>query len=446
MSINKYVPRSLQNIKDRLEAFNESITKKLFSTDLPNTFEVMIYTQQFQNTRTPPTPPDEDTESSTSKYFYYKARSLAGHHDHLNKPEEATDVDTYERFRNAHFQAIIKKSDENNLPKLGDVYTATFLGANLVSLDSFKRTSLVLLKIESQNPAQDAHTNPVEPVRTSADYATSEVELDGSEATELDPYGESPAYGESPVGDYGENPLVPPADATQRKLLDFISKGEGGYEASNNGTKMEGTAGPWFVNSIGRPGEKSWVAEGLVTKTKERSDQKLLSTLTLGEIKRLQGWNTNFADSLKNPTFAPKWDDATRSLFAVGAYQIIPATFSIAQTAAGLSDSDIFNKENQDKMGLALIYVKQADLGAYLKGPDEVTAYDAQLAFAKEWASIPDPKKYRDGYVDKKGISHPPGESVSYYGSGNKAHHTMEEVEKVLKEVRALNIKNGFTV
>lgn len=176
MSINKYVPRSIQNIKDRLEAYNESITRKLFSTELEKTFEVIIYTYIDPDTKTPTRPEDEDLDSNTSKYYYYKARSLAGHHDHLERPERAKDVDKYERLRNAHFQAIIKKKKDDELPQLGDVWLATEVGANLVTLTNKKRSGSISLKFETQNEAKDAHTNPDEPVKTNADYATSDAE------------------------------------------------------------------------------------------------------------------------------------------------------------------------------------------------------------------------------------------------------------------------------
>ena len=170
MSINKYVPRSIQNIKDRLEAYNESITRKLFSTELEKTFEVIIYTYIDPDTKTPTRPEDEDPDSNTSEYYYYKARSLAGHHDHLERPERAKDVDTYERLRNAHFQAIIKKKKDDELPQLGDVWLATEVGANLVTLTTKKRSGFISLKFETQNEAKNAHNNPDEPVVTNGDY------------------------------------------------------------------------------------------------------------------------------------------------------------------------------------------------------------------------------------------------------------------------------------
>lgn len=407
MSINKYVPRSIQNIKDRLEAYNESITKKLFSTELPKTFEVVIYTQQFQETKTPTPTTNEDPESSTSEYYYYKARSLAGHHDHLRRPEAAKDVDTYERLRNAHFQAIIKRSSSDPFPQLGDVWLATEVGANLVTLTTKKRSGSILLKFEAQNEAKDAHNNPDEPVKTNADYEDYGPPLPETSTAESDRKQYNPSTGVA-------NSPMPPVDATQKKLLDFISKREGSYNASNNGTDPQNK----IRNSIAGT---SYVAKNFVTSTKERPDQKLLSTMTLREIIALQKG--------RNPYYNPNASHK-RTLFAVGAYQIIPETMFSAILNSGLSDTAVFNEETQDKLGLALIYGgKRPKLRDYLKGSNSVTLIQAQKDFALEWASVPLPS----------------GQSA-YAGTGNAAGHTSAEVQAVLKEVRALNIKNGFTV
>ena len=58
--------------------------------------------------------------------------------------------------------------------------------------------------------------------------------------------------------------------------------------------------------------------------------------------------------SALNQTFSGS--RATRTLFAVGAYQIIPETMPVAILDSGLSESDSFSPDNQDKLGLALIY------------------------------------------------------------------------------------------
>jgi hypothetical protein len=434
VSLKKYVPRSIQNIFNRLEAFNESLTEKLFSEQLPETFEVVVYCSKNPETTTPTSEDPADLSPDVANYNFFKARSLAGHHDLLVAPENARFVDEYERLRNLHFQAILKKSSGITLPQTGDVWLATQVGGNMVSLISFERSGDPnKFKIpEGDGPAQAAHTNGTSPTTTVGAATTPAGTAQASSYTPIPPSGNLPT---------SALPL-PTLDATQRKLLDFISSGEGKYDASNNGTKKSGTQGPWFVNSIGTT---SWVAYMNVTETKTNQDQKLLSTLTIGEIKAFQGWNTNEADSLKNHTFAPR-PDATRTLFAVGRYQIIPSTMLHVLRDTGYDDSVVFAKEIQDQMGLTLIYgTKKKNLRKYLKGSSAVTLRAACLAIAQEWASFPDPNKYYDGYVDAAGIQQPAGDNVSFHGSGNKAKHTIPEVEKLLKEIRDYNISQGYT-
>lgn len=432
MALKKYVPRSIQNIFDRLEAFNESITEKLFSEDLDKTFEVVVYCSKNPETKTEQSDQAADLSPNVANYNFYKARSTVGHHDHLITPQSARNIDEYERLRNLHFQAILKKSSDQELPQTGDVWLATQSGAGIVSLISRERKGDPRRFVipEGDGPAQDAHTNGQNPTTTVGSTVDTETE-----ETYGPPY-PTPGITNTPTS----NTALPTLDATQRKILDFISKGEGSYDASNNGTKKRGTSGPWIVNSFGTT---SWVAEMNVTKTKVADNQKLLSTLTIGEIKAFQGWTGDENTTALNQTFTgPR---ATRTLFAVGAYQIIPITMAHVLKDTGYGDDLVFTKEIQDSMGLTLIYgTKRSRLRRYLKGSNKIGLFEAQLDFAQEWASIPDPIKHRDGYVDKNGKTHPPGESVSYYGSGNKSSHTLEEVASVLKEIRAHNILQGY--
>jgi hypothetical protein len=399
--VKKYIPRSIQNIFDRVEAFNESITEKLFSEDLPTTFEVVVYTSLTPETRSPTPEPDEKRSESVSNYYFYSARSLAGHHDHLVKPESASTYDEYERLRNAHFQAIIKKSAERT-PQQGEVWLATQNGGNLVTLNSFQRAEVIRLDLSVSDEAKKALGNTSDPTELLSDY---------SSAPETSAQADRKQYKSSSLS---MNSPIPAVDAVQKKLLDFISKREGSYNASNNGTDPENK----IRNSIAGT---SYVAENFVTSSKKRSDQKLLSTMTLKEIISLQKGS--------NPYFNPNAGHK-RTLFAVGAYQIIPETMFSAILSSGLSDSDVFNEDNQDKLGLALIYGgKRPALRDYLKGSNSVTLEQAQTDFALEWASVPLPS----------------GKSA-YAGTGNAAGHSSEEVQAVLKEVRELNIQNGFTI
>lgn len=166
------------------------------------------------------------------------------------------------------------------------------------------------------------------------------------------------------------------------EILTFISSGEGGYESSNRGTEGDNIIGS--TNSTTR-------------------DNKPLSELTLGEIKSYQNLPKN---------------DPNR-LFAVGAYQITPDTLDAAMKAAGVNDNTIFSADVQDRMGLGLILgTKRPKLAAYIKGEsNDINA--AMLEFSKEFASVPNPSTGK-----------------SYYGSGNKAQHTVEETRQALERAR----------
>lgn len=196
--MKKYVPRSIQNIFDRVEAFNESITEKLFSEPLPTTFEVIVYASKNPEVKIPSTSGVTDDSSNINNYHYYKARSLSGHHDHLTRPETATTVDQYERFRNAHFQAIIKKADLSRPPETGDVWLATETGANLVTLVSFERKLNIRFNFKEDGDAKNAHKSGRDPAATNADYSSTTVptpaSTSSSESSFVDKIKNSPSF------------------------------------------------------------------------------------------------------------------------------------------------------------------------------------------------------------------------------------------------------------
>lgn len=172
-------------------------------------------------------------------------------------------------------------------------------------------------------------------------------------------------------------------------ILSFIGKGEGSYAASNRGTQNGRIVGS----------DMNTVRNG-----------KSLTDMTFEEIFMLQ--------SITDP-------DNPNRLFAVGRYQIIPGTMQEIWPHSGLKLSDKFTPENQDKLGTLLVagaddgYRKRGNLSAYIRGEsDDLEA--AMLDFAMEWASAPDPRT-----------------GNSYYGSGNSASHTVQEVATALRAARA---------
>lgn len=172
---------------------------------------------------------------------------------------------------------------------------------------------------------------------------------------------------------------VPSSAVTQNlSILDFISKGEGGYGSSNRGTRDGEIVGSTNTTTInGRPLEES----------------------TIGEIMKAQ--------------------DA--GLFAVGRYQFIPTTFKMVVDQLGLPEDAVFTPEVQDQMGLQLLLgTKRPKLAAYLRGED-VDIDTAMTQFAREWASVPDPSTGKSFYA----------------GTGNKAKHSVEETRQILESARA---------
>lgn len=161
-------------------------------------------------------------------------------------------------------------------------------------------------------------------------------------------------------------------------ILDFISKGEGGYNSSNRGTRdgsIVGSTNNTDINGIP------------------------LTRSTIGEIMQAQ----------------------SEGLFAVGRYQMVPETFAQAVREAGLPSDAVFTPEVQDRLGLQLLLgSKRPALAAYLKGEND-NIQVAMLEFAKEWASVPDPRTGK-----------------SYYeSSGNKHKHTVDETRAILEDARA---------
>ena len=171
-------------------------------------------------------------------------------------------------------------------------------------------------------------------------------------------------------------------------MLSFISKGEGGYNSMNQGTKN------------GRILGSTHNASSVIKKN--------LPDMTIGEIMDRQAYLMN----KNNP------QEGDYGIFAAGRYQIIPDTMKFAVKAAGLSRSDKFSPENQDKLGIALLTKKQPRVGDYVFGrSDDITG--AMDALANEFASMPDPRT-----------------GNSKYGSGNRALHTVEEVRSALQQAR----------
>jgi hypothetical protein len=180
-------------------------------------------------------------------------------------------------------------------------------------------------------------------------------------------------------------------------MFKFIEKGEGNYNSSNRGTIGKSIKGS--TNNTIRDGKK-------------------LTEMTIGEIKAKQ--------TITDP-------NNTERLFAVGRFQTIPNTLDMAIDALNLSDDTVFNENTQDRIGMYLVTQKRPKVGRYLAGDNSVSQDEAMLELAKEFASFPVPY---DMTIRRKGKDVKLKKGDSYYGSGNKAQHTFEEVEEELDKLR----------
>ena len=204
----------------------------------------------------------------------------------------------------------------------------------------------------------------------------------------------------------------------KRTLLSFISKGEGGYGAANNGTS--------------KLAKKFSIVDGYYSDTYS----KPLTEMTVNELMNAQMGTTGKTteELLKlNPesTSAQK----NRDVFAVGAYQIIPKTMWAAVRKGAVDGDTVFEPKVQDK--IAIDFLAGSDrtkLRDFLQGNPNVSVEDAMLDLAKQWASAPAPKDMTTSGGRKI------KEGKSYYGSGNKAQHTVEETKAMLLQARDENV------
>ena len=180
-------------------------------------------------------------------------------------------------------------------------------------------------------------------------------------------------------------------------MFEFIQEGEGDYNSSNRGT----------------------IGKKIIGSTNNTTrDGKSLTEMTIGEIQTKQ--------AITDP-------NNTERLFAVGRFQTIPTTLAMAVDALNLSDDTVFNEDTQNKIGKYLITQKRERVGRYLEGSSTVSQDRAMLELAKEFASFPVPY---DMTVRRNGKDVKLKKGDSYYGSGNKAQHTVDEVKDELDKLR----------
>jgi len=204
----------------------------------------------------------------------------------------------------------------------------------------------------------------------------------------------------------------------KRTLLSFISKGEGGYGAANNGTS--------------KLAKKFSIIDGYYSDTYN----KPLTEMTVNELMNAQvGTTGKTTEELLRIDPESTSAQRNRDVFAVGAYQIIPKTMWAAVREGAIDGDTVFEPKVQDK--IAIDFLAGSDrpkLRDFLQGNPNVSVEDAMLDLAKQWASAPAPKDMTTsgGRKIKKG--------KSYYGSGNKAQHSVAETRAMLLKARDENV------
>ena len=180
-------------------------------------------------------------------------------------------------------------------------------------------------------------------------------------------------------------------------LLDVIASGEGNYNSVNRGRAGD-SPGDWPKEHLG----------------------KSITEMSIKEVRQHQGGRTEKC-----------WYNGQKgqaNLFAVGRYQLIPCTLQYA--TASIEDLDvrtIYEPEVQDAFGVFLLFVKRPVVGDYLLG-EHNDFKEAGQELAKEFASVP--IQYSNGKC-KRGQSYYCGDRA-----GNKAHISLDAIERAMKQVR----------
>ena len=187
-------------------------------------------------------------------------------------------------------------------------------------------------------------------------------------------------------------------------LLDFIGKGEGGYDSANRGTVGGNVVGSQKVASRGG---------------------KKVSEMTVDEIKKYQ--------SITDPNNKDR-------LFTVGKYQAIPSTFKQAVKGLGLSGDTVFTPEVQEQVGLYLVSEKRPKVGQFIRGEGKISSDTAMIELAREFASVPVPTAISKGTYGKWPKTNLVAGDSFYKNpkasQGNRAQHTVEETRAVLEAAK----------
>lgn len=129
----------LLNPLDKMAAKVDRDFKKAVQKQLPTTFDVVVYCDfETEDPTTSELPAVFNTSNpfSVSNFKFFRARSLAGHHDHIIDPAIVKNKSQREALVASHFQAKIR-IDHPNISQVqnGSIWNCTYVGGELVQLN-----------------------------------------------------------------------------------------------------------------------------------------------------------------------------------------------------------------------------------------------------------------------------------------------------------------------
>jgi len=189
-----------------------------------------------------------------------------------------------------------------------------------------------------------------------------------------------------------------------KPLLDVIASGEGDYTSVNRGRAGD-SRGDWAKKHIG----------------------KSITEMTISELRSHQGG--------RNSDCWHEGKKGSANLFAVGRYQLIPCTLKYAtENIEELDLNSLYSPDVQDTFGVFLLLVKRPVVRDYLAGINN-DHKEAGQELAKEFASVP--IQYSNGRC-RRGQSYYCGDKA-----GNKAHISLNDIDKALKQTRRTLKRKG---
>lgn len=126
------------------------------------------------------------------------------------------------------------------------------------------------------------------------------------------------------------------------------------------------------------------------------NEMKLTKPITQMTVDELQHWQPGFTKSFGSS--------------ASGAYQFMLATLKELEVKLGLTGTEIFNANLQDRLGYELL--KRRGYKAWVEARDSTDSF--MIGLAKEWASFPVPSRMRGAHrTVERGQSYYAGDGVN---------------------------------